>query len=483
MTSHDTSTQAGCDGCGREMAKAKRVHAGERYCETCYPRLFKRRMCPNCGDLARLPVLDPTAHCLACERAGPCVRCGKTKFETGLRTQYGPVCKPCVPYFRAADHCEVCGKLSQRLARSKATGLRQCPKCSGPEKATCPSCRRYRVLITGEDGVGRCEPCTSKPDHPCASCGTLVPAGRGHGRECEECEWKCVFQKRLEMNSKGFNADCIAVLFTHFGEWLLDTSGAHKAALSINDHYQFFLVLDANWGAVPSYEQLLQHFGAGGLRKAENPMRFLTETGMVTVSVQLRDQHTERRRLAAILLEPADSWSAQLLSEYVDTLKAKMEQGGTDLRSVRLAARAAANLLRSAQLKLGTWPTQKALESFWRGSPGQVAAVRGFIGHLNKRHGLELQVKPDARWLSQARRQKAERELVAMLSEAVDDDFEARWIVKGLAYFHNVARANRKKLVFQPEDYRGVAGYNVAHEEKTLWVPSASSYQRGDYSG
>ncbi|MNH36196.1 hypothetical protein D3C79_969630 [compost metagenome] len=112
-----------------------------------------------------------------------------------------------------------------------------------------------------------------------------------------------------------------------------------------------------------------------------------------------------------------------------------------------------------------------------------MAAVRGFIGHLNKRHGLKLQVKPDARWLSQARRQKAERELVAMLSEAVDDDFEARWIVKGLAYFHDVARANRKKLVFQPQEYRGVAGYNVAHGEKTLWVPSASSYQRGDYSG
>lgn len=481
MASHDTSTQGGCEGCGREMAKAKRVHAGKRYCGTCYPRLFKRRTCHVCGDLARLPVFDQTAHCLACERAGPCVRCGKTEFDSGLRTQYGAVCKPCAPYFRAAEHCEVCGKLSQRLARSKSTGLRQCPKCSGPEQATCPSCRRYRVLIKGQDGIDRCEPCTSKPDHPCGSCGTLMPAGRG--RECEECKWKSVFQNRLEMNSKGFSADCIAVLFTQFGDWLLDRAGAHKAALTINGHYRFFLALDASWGAVPSYERLLQHFGAGGLRKAENPMRFLTATGMVAVSAQLRDQHSEQRRLAAILMEPADSWSAQLLSEYVDALKVRMDKGGTDLRSVRLAARAAANLLKSAQLKFGALPTQKALESFWRGSPGQVAAVTGFLGHLNQRHGLKLQVKPDARWLSQARRQKAERELVAMLSEAVDDDFEARWIVKGLAYFHDVARASLKKLVFQPQEYRGVAGYNVAYEEKTLWVPSASSYQRGDYSG
>lgn len=478
MTSHDTSTQTGCHGCGCEMVKATRVHAGKRYCKTCYPRLFKRRMCPSCGDLARLPVFDQAAHCSACERARPCVRCEKVEFETGLRTKYGPVCKPCAPYFRVAEPCEVCGKLSQRLARSKTTGLRRCPKCSGPEMATCPSCRRYRVLTRGQDGVARCELCTVSPDRPCESCGTLIPAGRG--RECEVCQWQSVFLKRLAINARGFSGDCITVLFIEFGKWLQARAGVHKAALSINGHYRFFQALDANWGAVPSYEQLLQHFGAAGLRKAESPMRFLTETGVITASAQLRDQHTELRRLATILSDLPDNWSTQLLSEYVDALKSRIEQGGTNLRSVRLAARAAANLLKSASLKVGALPTQKALELFWRGSPGQVAAVTGFIGHLNKRYGLELQVKPGARWLSQARRQRAEREMVAMLGEAVDDDFEVRWIVKGLAYFHNLPRVSRTSLIFQPQEYRGVAGYNVTYEEKTLWVPSAGSYRRGD---
>lgn len=480
MTSHDTSTQAGCDGCGREMAKAKRVHAGKRYCDTCYPRLFKRRMCPGCGDFARLPVLDPGARCRGCERAGPCVRCGKTEFETRLRTEYGPVCGSCVPYFRTADHCEVCGKLSQRLARNKSTGLRQCPTCSGPAKATCPSCRRHRVLITGDDGVARCGACTSQPDHPCASCHILMPAGRG--RECEACGWKSVLLKRLVINGNGFSNDGINALYTQFGEWLLDRSGPHKAALKINGHYQFFQALDAGWGAVPSYEQLLQHFGARGLRKAENPMRFLVETGRVTISAQLREQDTERGRLAAILAEPVDAWSARLLNEYVDTLMAKMEHSGTGVRSVRLAARPAANLLKVAQLKLGAFPTQKNVESFWRESPGQVAAVTGFVGHLNKRYGLKLQAKPDSHWLTQARRQRAERELVELLSEAAGDDFEVQWIVKGLAYFHDLPRVSRKTLVFQVQEYRGVAGYNVTYEDKILWVPSANSYQRGDHS-
>ncbi|WP_313665625.1 hypothetical protein [Stutzerimonas kunmingensis] len=302
-----------------------------------------------------------------------------------------------------------------------------------------------------------------------------MPAGRKS--ECEACQWQRLFRKRLAINVKGFSSERLAGLFIQFGEWLLSRSGANKAALSINGHYRFFRTVDTNWGAIPSYEQLLRHFGAAGLRKAENPMRFLTETGVVTASVQLRDQYTEQRRIAEILLEPTDSWSAQLLSEYVDVLKVRMEQGDTNLRSVRLAARAAANFLKSAQLKLGALPTQKTLESFWQGSPGQVAAVTGFIGYLNKRHGLELQIKPDARWLFRARRQKAERELVAMLSETVDDEFERRWIVKGLAYFHDVTRASRRRLVFHSQEYRGVAGYSVKYDEKTLWVPSAGSYQ------
>ncbi|MCK9815880.1 hypothetical protein M1B35_17540 [Pseudomonas sp. MAFF 302046] len=319
-----------------------------------------------------------------------------------------------------------------------------------------------------------------KPAQPCDFCGALTPAGRG--KECERCYWLKNFQRRLAINSKGFSADEIATVFTLFGQWLLERSGAHKAALSINDHYQFFHQLDVTWRSVPSYQELLAHFGAAGLRKAENPMRWLTETGAVTVCAQLKDQLTEQRRLEAILAEPGDGWSAQLLSGYVTALKARMERGGTDLRSIRLAARTAANLLKSARLKGRTLPTQKNIESFWKKSPGQVAAITGFINYINKCHDLQLQAKPDERLLHQAKRQKAERELVALLSETGDAEFERRWIVKGLAYFHGVMRASCKKLVYQPQDYRGVAGYNITYGDKVLWVPSAGSYQHGDYS-
>lgn len=126
MVSPETPHDAGCHGCGRAMAKAKKIYKGLRYCSTCYPRLFKRRMCLGCGNHARLPIkeLNPAldAHCSACERAGACVRCGKTEFEVGMRSAYGPVCKSCIPHFRHPEPCETCGQLSQRLAISSVTG-------------------------------------------------------------------------------------------------------------------------------------------------------------------------------------------------------------------------------------------------------------------------------------------------------------------------------------------------------------------------
>ncbi|BCO27329.1 hypothetical protein MIZ03_2217 [Rhodoferax lithotrophicus] len=44
-----------CDECGKDVAKIWRVHKGHKFCSTCYARVFKRRMCPKCGNFAKLP--------------------------------------------------------------------------------------------------------------------------------------------------------------------------------------------------------------------------------------------------------------------------------------------------------------------------------------------------------------------------------------------------------------------------------------------
>lgn len=51
------------DECGRKMTKTHRIYKDHRYYGTCYPRVFKRRLSPKCGDFARLPESDPVAVC------------------------------------------------------------------------------------------------------------------------------------------------------------------------------------------------------------------------------------------------------------------------------------------------------------------------------------------------------------------------------------------------------------------------------------
>ncbi len=482
MASNDSMDDMGCQSCGRAMDKAKKIHKGKRYCATCYPRLFKRRMCAGCGNFARLPTFDLAAQCGACERSGPCVRCGRTEFKIGRQSAYGPVCKSCAPHFREPAPCDVCGELSQRLVRNTTTGLRTCPKCISPSASTCPSCRRHRVLVAGQDGIQRCRACTDEGQRSCERCGVAMPAGRG--RECESCYWGRTFEKRLAINLKGFSSSQFEELFGRFGQWLLERNGPQKSAMSINRYYSFFRSMEVRWGGIPSYGELLDQFTAVGLRRAETPMRWLSEVQAISVNAELREQHSEERRLQAILTEVGDPWSQQLLKGYLAMLATRMEKGETNLRSIRLAGRAATNMLKTVHLAVGALPTQKALESFWRSSPGQVAALAGFVGYLNNSYKLQLEWRPNDRWLMTAKRDKAERELVALLGEGQQaEDFEVRWIVKGLAYFHSLRRANRKTLTYRPESYQGISGFSIEYGGKTLWVPDAASYKRDSYKG
>ena len=116
-TAEPAANATRCSECRRHGVRIVRVHRGERFCQTCYKRLFKRRLCPQCGNFARLPRFEQNAVCLTCENARPCVRCGKTDVRVGMRTPYGPACIACTPYFKPPEPCERCGTPSRWLSR------------------------------------------------------------------------------------------------------------------------------------------------------------------------------------------------------------------------------------------------------------------------------------------------------------------------------------------------------------------------------
>lgn len=482
MVTAEVSENLACSDCGRGMLKAKKIHDGKRYCATCYPRLFKRRMCAGCGNFARLPTFDLAAHCGGCARNKPCVRCEKVDFKIGLMSPYGPVCKVCTPYFREPSPCESCGKVSRRLMRNTQTGLRICPTCNGPAAGTCHSCRRHRVLVVSPTGDKVCQLCSDEGLRACGSCGEAMPAGRG--KECETCYWRRVFGKRLEIDQNGFRSSLMGPLFLTFGEWLERTVGAKKAAGKIHHYFEFFSKIDGLWGSVPPYEMLLQHFHAEGLRRAQLPMRWLGEAHGIYANVVIRESHSEQRRLDEMLSENLGPWPRSLLGKYYGSLIAKMNQNDTELRSVRLSIRSAVNLLNHTKLSDGELLSQRKLEAFWRYSPGQVAAVTGFVHFLNRTYSLKIDPRPTDQWLKAARHEKAERELVDLFNSRDQvKDFESKWIVKGLAYFHGIRRANRKALIYRHSTFREVAGFDVELGEATVWVPSPDSYEPKQLGG
>ena len=148
MTNAAPAASTTCDECRRHGVRIARIHRGERFCQTCYERMFKRRLCPKCGNFARLPRLEPDAVCLKCENARPCVRCGRIRYRTGMRTAYGPACIACAAYFKPPQPCEACGTPSRWLSRESELGdeRRRCPRCRRRGHETCEACRRHRRL-------------------------------------------------------------------------------------------------------------------------------------------------------------------------------------------------------------------------------------------------------------------------------------------------------------------------------------------------
>ena len=472
-TTEPAASVTSCGECGRHSVRIVRVHRGKRFCQTCYQRLFKRRLCPQCGNFARLPRFEPNAVCLSCENAQPCVRCRKTDIRVGMRTPYGPACIACTPYFKPPEPCERCGTLSRWLSRRKELehDLRLCPQCARAGHGTCEACRRHRELEPAADGRRLCRTCTEKGEVPCPECRRPMPAGCG--KRCWNCYWKQVAQHRIRLNAAGLASPTLAQRFTNFGAWLIEETGAHKAALNINRYLEFFQQIGKAWDDIPEYDALLQHFGAAGLRRRLLAAHWMEAAGLVVVDADTREADSERRRIEAALNRlPAGSQAAVILAGYHATLRARAKAGTCTLRSVRLALSPAAGLLEMAAAGRGLLPDQRILEAFLRQSPGQQAAVSSFVTYLRGSYGTELALpRRNARQRQKERRAKLLPELLAVLREAGRTEaVDRRWLRIALQYFHDLpARAGKNAA--DDDLATNADGITVRVKNQSYWIP------------
>lgn len=461
-----------CSKCGRYMSKAKKVHRGAKYCETCYARLFKRALCPGCGNFARLPKFRPHDVCRKCELLAPCVRCKRSGRPVGKLTAEGPACASCAPYFRESRRCERCSKPSTSLVRTSVDGhlLKCCSSCRSRLKTSCCSaCRRPRVIVTVQ-GPALCKKCFANGAVPCPVCAILMPAGRG--KACEPCAWDKSLSKRVRLATESTTNPRERTAVVDFSSWLKNRRGAQFASLNLNRFLPFLHELHTRWDHIPTYAELVEYASAEELRRVRLAVYWLEDAYQLVINSSAREEATERRRIAKLLTFVPEQPGSGALHGYHQQLLIHMKEGRTNLRSIRLALGAAVRLLHSADPSGQKLPNQDALLKLLRSRPGLMASLAGFVGYLNRFFSCRMNPRVDAEWVSKATRALRERTLLGLYNEGGQGEaFDRRWISAALSHFHQLRRVGLRTFQYQLDEVNGCPGFSVSYRDAEYWVP------------
>lgn len=298
-----------------------------------------------------------------------------------------------------------------------------------------------------------------------------MPAGRG--QRCESCYWKDLLNKRIELASAAFPLAAHAKRFHQFGAWLAQQVGVKKAAITLNRYMPFFLKLSAL--ATQSPTELLACCSAQELRKNRFPMRFLESANYITISPQAKQEAAERQRIKALLVAPQDDQTKEILERYHVSLVARLKQGKIGLRSIRLALRPAVNFLKKT--KRPPLPTQSDLNAYLRTSPGQRAALSGFVCFLRDEYQAELELPKGGSKVEQEieRRKDVEKELIALLNTRNDSaQYRQQLLNAALRYFHRIPPHLAAEIAISATlTITSMKGWMLLYNKRRYWLPTA----------
>ena len=245
----------------------------------------------------------------------------------------------------------------------------------------------------------------------------------------------------------------------------------------IRNYLAFFLEIERQWRDIPDYQSLLGHFSARRLRRCLLPMRWMEYRGLVTPDAVLREADSEWRRIQANLDRLSQgSPERMILNGYHRQLTQRTRSGAASLRSARPAIAPAASLLTFARAKGRMPPDQKVLDGYLRQTPGQRAALSGFVRYLRHEHGAKLTLpRSDPERTYRKRRKGLEAEMLTLMGKGgADPESRRRWLCAALAYFHNVplktGRRVREEHVTPEEN-----GMTIRIGTDSYWIPHAAS--------
>lgn len=256
-------------------------------------------------------------------------------------------------------------------------------------------------------------------------------------------------------------------LFRDFGQWLLVEMEPQKAALKLRKFTEFFVFIEQNGGGIPSYWDLLRNYEPEGLRRMQSPMRWLEVQHGVVADPEMREEFSERRRIAQMFEALPPGPAVDLLASYQAQLNLRVAEGKLALRSLRLGMGVARDFLALALAQGRDLPDQRALDRFLLERPGHQNSIKVFLTFLAQAQGLHLAPTIGHRAIARARRRRLEQQLQHHWKER---DIRS-WIVTGMTYFHGL-RIGKKRLNYSPAIEEGQAGYLVEVLNERYWIPS-----------
>jgi hypothetical protein len=321
-----------------------------------------------------------------------------------------------------------------------------------------------------------CKLCSEKGNVLCPKCGETMPAG--YGRQCEGCYWKGVLEKRIEINCATFSSSKMADFFRAFAQWLGRKIGGQKAASTIHRYLSFFIEIEQQWKTIPKYDDLLAHFGALRLRRVLLPVNWLVETEIIVPNAIAKEEDSNRRRITAILDRfPMGSQERALLTGYHQSMIDRLEADKTTIRSIRLALSPAAAFLLKARAMQCMPPNQKVLNTYLETTPGQRAALSGFVCYLRGAYEVRIILpKPNKEKTQRNRKKKLEAEILALMQDDGNSEtFKRRWLSVALAYFHGLPKKIGKTISNEQIAALENGGFNITWDEQIYWIPAANT--------
>lgn len=392
-----------CDGCGRAIVNAVRIHRGKDYCRSCYQSNFVRAPCAVCQRSMRHHRHSTGEQvCDVCVRSTrTCLRCGRLTPIAGKLVGQSAVCNACAPYFRERRPCTSCGCLSSRLSRPAGLKNPICEPCRRRiTHASCATCRRYRVVARWtDDDRPKCKDCAPEQQvtHPCPVCGAVVLGGGA--RRCRGCTNRTAISQHATLVAAGLEGEWSRILWGVFvAEQLSADPDNPRLKQKIEHSAEFFEQLDQRFEALSAVttESMTGCFDSRFLRKHLLASRFVTEQLDLQDFAACRNSEAERRRYADILARAKNEKYGTLLAAYAEHLAEKR----VAMRTARLYLRAAEAFCAHADVGPAAPWREERIIGYLRSAPGQGASLARFVTYCAKELGWDVRVPHKQLWKS-----------------------------------------------------------------------------------